>query len=442
MKVTAKPPNFQTLWALVAADANRLISIVQAVEGPLVSGKYLHWDKLRYYEPPGDLSHEEWWVGIKLRRQGQKISLLDKASDPFTFNLVDPIPEYLHEIDFLTGGVIRMPEQVTNPDTRNSYMVRSLVEEAFTSSQLEGAASTRKIAKELVRQGRMPRDRGERMILNNYRAMQRIIDVKNEPLSKELVFEIHRMVTDNALDDPSAAGRFRRDDEYRIVGDDEGGVFHEPPIAGELERRMLAMCDFANGSPEAQFIHPAVRSMILHFWLAYDHPFIDGNGRTARALFYWSMLRHEYWMFEFISISHAILKSSVSYGRAFLHSETDGNDLTYFLLYHAAVVRKAISDLNSYIERRSRELKSLESELRGMLTLNYRQRELIGHAIRHPGRSYTVESHRASHNVSRQTSNNDLLDLVQRGLLKRVRTGREHSFVADAELEQKLSRPN
>ena len=56
------------------------------------------------------------------------------------------------------------------------------------------------------------------------------------------------------------------------------------------------------------FIHPMIRSIILHFWLAYDHPFVDGNGRTARALFYWSMLRHGYWLFEFISISQIILK--------------------------------------------------------------------------------------------------------------------------------------
>src|SRR5205814_10028127 len=53
--------------------------------------------------------------------------------------------------------------------------------------------------------------------------------------------------------------------------------------------------------------HPMVRSMILHFWLAYDHPFVDGNGRTARALFYWSMLRNGYWMFEYITISKIIL---------------------------------------------------------------------------------------------------------------------------------------
>ena len=113
-------------------------------------------------------------------------------------------------------------------------------------------------------------------------------------------------------------------------------IFHDPPPAEQLDERMAAMCDFANGKIPNHFIHPVVRAIILHFWLAYDHPFVDGNGRTARALFYWLMLRNNYWLFEFISISQIIRKAPIKYGRAFLYTETDDNDLTYFILYHLA----------------------------------------------------------------------------------------------------------
>ena len=92
-------------------------------------------------------------------------------------------------------------------------------------------------------------------------------------------------------------------------------------------------------------MHPAIRAIILHFWLAYDHPFIDGNGRTARALFYWLMLRHGYWLFEFISISEIILKAPVQYGEAFLYTETDQNDLTYFIIHQTEVIRKSMQSL-------------------------------------------------------------------------------------------------
>jgi Fic family protein len=54
------------------------------------------------------------------------------------------------------------------------------MEEAITSSQLEGAATTREVAKEMIREGRQPRDRSERMILNNYLTMQRIGAIRND----------------------------------------------------------------------------------------------------------------------------------------------------------------------------------------------------------------------------------------------------------------------
>ena len=126
------------------------------------------------------------------------------------------------------------------------------------------------------------------------------------------------------------------------------------------------MCDFANGEGGGSYIPPALRSMMLHFWLAYDHPFTDGNGRTARAPFYWSMLKHKYWLFEFISISDVILKSPIQYDRAFLHTESDENDLTYFLAYHSKIIRESISKLTAYLDEQSRSVNRIQAELRGM----------------------------------------------------------------------------
>ena len=128
------------------------------------------------------------------------------------------------------------------------------------------------------------------------------------------------------------------------------------------------------------------------------------------------MLRQGYWLFEFVSISRAILRSYIQYLRAFLHTESDENDLTYFLVYHAKVIRDSISFLREYIDEKSRRLARVQAELRGMVALNHRQRELILHALKHPGFSYTYESHRASHGVVHQTARTDLLGLAAKGL--------------------------
>jgi Fic family protein len=276
------------------------------------------------------------------------------------------------------------------------------------------------------------------MILNNFATMQQITKLKTQPLSPEVVFDLHRLVTDKTLEDPTAAGRFRRSDERVVVGDDYGEEFHDPPAAEELEARLGAMCDFANASEP--FIHPVVRSIILHFWLAYDHPFVDGNGRTARALFYWSMLYRGYWLCEFISISHIILKAPVKYGRAYLHTETDDNDLTYFLLYHLDIIERAVQELHDHIQRKTRQLQTVEAELRGIGVLNHRQRALVGHALRHPNKRYDIESHRTSHDVVYQTARTDLLDLAERGLLIKAKIGRSWYFTPAPDLEQRLAR--
>lgn len=441
MKIPHKPPSFRDLFDRILSG-DRFSDIFTAVSKSPQPDRYVHWDKLRYLNPPKGLSHEEWWAGLKLNRGAQlkPVPLVDVQSNPFLFAVPDVAQKRLHEIDFQLGGRIGMPDQITNPDTKDQYLVGSLIEEAITSSQLEGAATTREIAKDMLRAGRPPRDHSERMILNNYITMRRIGKLRDEPLSRDLVLEIHRLVTDQTLDDPSQAGRFRESHEEWVVAAPFGAeVFHQPPPADQLEDRAAAMCAFANDESKRAFVHPVIRSIILHFWLAYDHPFVDGNGRTARALFYWSMLRHGYWLCEFISISEIILKAPAKYGRAFLYTETDDNDLTYFLLYHLEVLKRAIDELHKYVARKTSRLQAMERELRGVRVLNHRQRELISHALRHPHQIYTIESHRSSHGVVHQTARTDLLNLELHGLLTKEKVGRTWHFTAVPNLERKLA---
>ena len=440
MKIPRTPPARETLFRSISRHPERFSALFEHVNDPLVNGEYLHWDKLRHRTPPGDLTIEDWWFGLKLIRGAlaKDLPLLDKSGRKFTFSLIDPLQEGLHEIDSLTHGTVAMPEQVTNQETRSTYMVRSLIEESITSSQIEGASTTRAVAKEMIRQGRPPRDRAERMIYNNYMTMQKIVELRDQPLTKELLLEIHRMVTEGTLADPTGAGRFRRPDEDIRIVDDLGNTYHVPPDASELERRVEALCAFANGVDARPFIHPALRSMILHFWIGYDHHFVDGNGRTARAIFYWSMLRNKYWLFEFISISEMILKSYSQYGHAYLYSETYERDLTYFLEYHSKIIHKAIKQLYDYTEDKARAFKDIQAELKGMDELNARQRALIGHAIHHPGFRYTYKSHATSHGVVLQTARTDILGLVKRGLLKTGRKGRKLVFAPAPDIERRL----
>ena len=440
MKMPKVPPKVSEIFVEIQKDPSRLEALL-ARAYVVPKDKYPHWDHLIHLVPPEGMTHREWWLGLKLQRRTlfHRIPLKDKEGNPFQYLLMDLIFERLHQIDLSAGGHIEMPDQITNPETRDRYYIASLIEEAITSSQLEGASTTRQVAKEMIRSGRKPHDRGEQMIFNNYLTMKAMGEFRSERLTQELVFRIHRLVTGNTLDDPSAAGRFRRDDEPVTVNDPYGTVFHYPPPADQLEERLSAMCDFANGKTPGGFLHPALRSIILHFWLAYDHPFVDGNGRTARALFYWSMLHHGYWLCEYISISHILRKAPAQYSRAFLYTETDENDLTYFVFYHLDVIDRAIRALHTYLRRKAEDLKALEVKLKNFAVFNHRQRALLGHALRHAGYQYTVQKHQASHNVVYETARSDLLSLQSRGLLQAQKMGRRWYFTPVGDLEKKLA---
>lgn len=252
------------------------------------------------------------------------------------------------------------------------------------------------------------------------------------------MLELHRLVSEETLADPADAGRLRLPGQQVVVDDSYGTVFHVPPPAGELPERLDELCRFANGETPTVFVHPVVRAIALHFWLAYDHPFSDGNGRTARALFYWSMLHQGYWLFEFISISSVINKAWGQYEQSFLFSESNDNDLTYFLLAQVKVIQQSIASLHVYLERKAGEVGALQQRLEGMDGLNHRQLVLLRHALRHSGFRYSVLSHQNSHGVSHQTARSDLQKLAARGLLISDKDGRREIFRVPVDLAARL----
>ena len=222
----------------------------------------------------------------------------DTSGQPFSYVLTDEALSMLHRIDQQAAGRIQMPKVVTSSATRDRYIVAGLIEEAINSSLLEGAATTRRDAKELLRSGRSPRTIDERMVVNNYRTMQNLRRHLGTPLTVDMVLDIHRMLADGTLDRAEDVGRFQQSGEKRVYvsGPDPNDIYHRPPPADELPARMQKLVDFANGVEDQRFVHPVVRAIALHFQLAYIHPFVDGNGRTARALFYRSLLQHGYWL--------------------------------------------------------------------------------------------------------------------------------------------------
>lgn len=418
------------------AAEGRLLKILGSSIGQ-IPGRYLHWDELRHRKPPDGFTHEEWWIACKWAR-GQRRNLSFACTPPFGFTLPPFLLEALHRIDTQAtdGPVDRIP--VLNREQRDRYLISSLIEESIRSSQLEGASTTHRVAKDLLRSGRPPRDRSERMILNNYLAMRHVRELRDQPLTVGMLKTVQEIVTKETLTVADGAGRLRRDSDEVMVVAYDNTVLHRPPPASELESLLEQLCAFANGERDHdEFLHPVLLGILLHFMLAWIHPFVDGNGRTARALFYWAMSRANYPLLEFTSISKIIHDGPAKYARAFLYTETDDNDLTYFVDYHLQVILRAVEELVAYLQRKTDEVNDIERMLRSSdlsVHLNHRQVALLSHAMRKPNHLYSYQSHSSSHRVTYLTGRKDLLQLAELGLLRKLKRGRTTYFRAVSNL--------
>jgi Fic family protein len=436
MKFPARPPE-------IADAGSDLQRIMPHLAPTLDDGRYLHWEDLRRRPPPSGLSSEDWWLAQKLARRGARVLIPgfgDTHQNPFWFCRLDAIDRATHYLD-RRDAVREMVERMGDDAARTEYRIDQLMEEAINSSLIEGAQlTTRAQAKAMIRAGKTPSAKGERMVFNNYRAMERLLEVADRPLSVDDLLEIHAILGANALDAPDAEGRLRTDaDQVRVEDAVTGDTWFVPPPAGELSERLGAMLTFANGAIDTPFLHPLLRAITLHFWMAYLHPFVDGNGRMARALFYWQMLRSRYDFAQYLSISGPIERSRRTYYRAFVLTETDEGDLTYFFLHQLDVLRRATDNLIEHLAGRAERLKLIARAISRARSLNHRQQSALAHLMSE-GASVTVTEHANSHGVTYLTARRDLQEMEGAELLARRRVGKADRYFATVETRQRFAR--
>ena len=411
-------------------------------------GRYLHWNDFQWRVEKGDPALAA-WVATKLARKAiaKNLPLLQADGDRnFNYCVPDSLFAQLHRIDQLTGGgrEINDGEVFSNQD-KNRYLVKSLIqEEAITSSQLEGASTTREVAKEMLEKNLSPKDKSQQMILNNYRLMKKAVEKKDEKLSIEFILELHHIATQDAIENKAVPGQIREDNNI-FIADLYGETIFHPPDWETITTRLNSLCDFANieHTEGNDFIHPIIKAIILHFMIAYIHPFGDGNGRTARAIFYWSILRSGYWLFEYVSISTFIQKKRGDYDKAFIYTETDDFDLTYFLYNQVNTIDKAVKSLYEYIDRKKQDFYEFMAWIDRSPVAKKLKREhleIVKQAIKEPGREFTSKQVANDLDVTENTARSYLNKLVEKDLLVAAKSkgGKTVFYIAPANLKVRL----
>ncbi|HLD22255.1 MAG TPA: Fic family protein, partial [Patescibacteria group bacterium] len=334
-------------------DNKKIAELLQNEKARLLVQKslspYVHWEKIKHWPVSEGISNLELWAIIKILRNkvfDRKNSIIKNESGIF-FSWTSYLPkleQFLHEIDLRLGGNLFVTENQMSDELQHRLLSRGVMEEAIASSQLEGAHTSRKVAKQILLEGKKPRNKDEQMIVNNYQAMRLIeSELKDKKLDEEFLFSLHKILTKNTLEDSEIA-RYRKDEDEIIVGDDgsKNEIYHIPPKEKFVKEEIKKFIAYANNELlDENFTHPVIKAIIIHFWLGYLHPFVDGNGRMARALFYWYLLREKYWAFGYLPLSKVMKNSPAQYRDAYIYTEQDDNDLTYFIEYNVNKINQA-----------------------------------------------------------------------------------------------------
>lgn len=443
MKIPENPP-----------DANRFTSNAKKVEklskyfsnkeflnfAQKVNDKYLYWDEIKYQNIPNGIDLEIAWFAIKLIRsfKSRNIKISNNKDFTFEYAILDIIQKKLHEFDLNLAGPLQ-DESLLPKDERAKSLISSTMEEAIASSILEGALTTRKDAKELLRKGKTPKTIHEKMVLNNYDTIRYVLDLRQTKLTPDIILTIHKKMTNGTLEDSNYEGKFRDSNEVKLMDGLTGEIGYTPPDFKLIPKLIDDYCKFANNDSDKHFIHPIIKACILHFLMGYIHPFVDGNGRTARSIFYWYVLSKGYWLFQYMSISRKIEKSPAQYARAYMHTEKDKNDLTYFINYHVQVIDGALDDLKVYMDKQITEKERFNKllQLKGY-ELNSRQMEIIKRISKHPTESITINEIQNMFDVVYETARSDLLDLAEKDFLEKAVIGKKKLLFVKSDNFDKL----
>lgn len=384
-----------------------------AAELKAANASYEYWDKARYTLLPENISPELFWSVVKFRRSGLYAEKIKIGINSFKY-LINP--EILKKLSFIEKFGIKTDLSL---DEENEYGADAKMEEAIASSRLEGADITGESAKEMLRTGADPETESEKMVVNNYKALTFAEKNTDKELSVEFIKQLY-----GAVMNADGGDIFRKDEQNaRVVDIRDDAVLYEPPKSADIETLLLSLCDYINADTDT---NPVIKAAALHFLFAYIHPFADGNGRAARILFYWYALKKGLGAFKYLPVSKTLRLIPSLYAKAFLYTEIDENDLTYFINFSLDVLIEAANSFGDFLEKNEGPRK--EELLIGAGTeLNRRHISILNEFVKNRN-ARNIEYFKNKLGIVYETARKDMMYLAKKGFLSKRKKSKEFLY--------------
>ncbi|WP_127531110.1 Fic family protein [Paenibacillus kobensis] len=391
-----------------------------------VNESYLTKQSFIYKQKVGSTVMRDWERIIRKRKDiSIEINLLDQNKEKIWFVLTPQLMAQLHKLEEGASNDIQdIISYVTDWDNKVTEL---LIDEAYNSSVIEGAISTRKRTAEMLKKKEPPRDNSERMIYNNYAAMMYILDYindQNNVINEDSFIALHKIITEGTLDEEDVTDKYR-DDYVQVKDMSTNRVIYTAPRPEDVQWMMNDLFKFISDKSE---FHPIIKALIVHFYIVYVHPFFDGNGRTARAFTVMYLLKEGYNFFKYLSISTAINKKKSKYYKAIEDCEQNPTDVTYFLMnqLELLLVRyfELITELKQEVGKRI-----INTWLdKHHYVLSKRQFKEVEYLSKKSNNLVTIAEYKKRHKVSYETARSDLLELEVIGMFDKSKVSRKYVY--------------
>ncbi|MDD2585083.1 MAG: Fic family protein [Syntrophomonadaceae bacterium] len=375
------------------------------------------------YRLPAPLTINDFWPTLLEHRKQKSIETIfeDQRDRHFWFVLTEEIRKRLELIE---NEATKNTFSFVDKQTQHEAILNALIDEAFFSSVIEGAFSTKKKTAEMINKKLKPKDKSEQMILNNYFALEYILENLSAPIDEYMILKIYNIVTENTLAPDDIVEKYRNDYVY-VMNNMGDRVIYQPPHHSQVQNLINELVAFIN-TDDGQ--HPIIKACIIHFYFVYIHPFFDGNGRTARAISYMYLLKNGYNFFKFFSISSVINSEKQKYYKALKDTEDYEADLTYFIDFYSRMILNSIARIEEKFAKEFHK-KVIQVFLdRQNIALTKRQRKFIEFSIRSNKHIISIEEYQKKFKVSYETARTDLNHLTEYGLLKKSKQGKKYIY--------------
>ena len=375
------------------------------------------------YRIPSSENIDDFWSKLIDYRKSFKIDLplLDQDNNNFWFIINDSIKDNIRNIDNMATQDLftSIPENI-----ENAIIADALIDEAFNSSVIEGAFSTKKRTKEMIEKKIKPTDKSEQMIVNNHQALEFILENKHYPLDENIILCIYNILTNGTLDEDDIIEKYRRGAVYVWDSVSQTTIYTAPPYT-EVQSLMNSLIEFINTNND---IHPIVKACIIHFYFVYIHPFFDGNGRTARAISYMYLLQNGYDFFKFFSISSVVREEKKKYYKSIKDVEDYSSDLTYFISYYTEMILHSIKNiLDRFKKEFGYRIIRTNLERKGII-LSERQSKALEYYIKGQKNFTTIDEYEKKYKVAYETARTDLNQFEFLGIFEKSKIGKKFIY--------------